>query len=299
MTSKKRKLPTVGIFDPNFSEDPQYGNVSTLADGLKRIHFHLTMQPVNLDRYYRYSIMVPECSIPKISSHEIDSVEQISVPVVKNFHVEMTEPGSLENKVTSSFYVGLFECDKFDLGPLHKLDGSDPGFPIPTKDIVEPSFIINKPAAYSCFENGGRHDVSNLSERGYIFLQNYFNLFVGFRNMEKQKQFSFNVYIDYKVCQTSYREALIWKSDFESMIQNRLRYRADIKAAADQIYVALCSRGLVESEDNADPSKFNEHTNNTKIFKVPARPTEEASLDKKELVWARAMKKFLGKPEEK
>lgn len=293
----KRKLPKVGIFDPNLSQDPQFGNVSTLADGLKRIHFHITAKPSKADDYLRFSIIIPECFIPTISSTHIDNVEKISLPIVKGFHVQMMETTSFDEKVDGNIYIGLFECDKFDLGPFPKLNGDAGTATVPFSNIIEPLFILNKPAAYFHFKaNGESKMVSNLAERGYIFLQNYFNLFVGMKNAiigaDTPKKISFNVYIDYKTCDTTYKEALIWKSDFESLIQNRLKYRAQI--APDNNTVVLCSRGLTYASDNKDPSKFNELVNDLKVFKVPERPKEEAALDEKQLIWSRAVQKYLG-----
>lgn len=293
----KRKLPNVGIFDPNLSQDPQYGNVSTLADGLKRIHFHITAKPTKANDYYRFSVLIPECSIPTISSKHIDRVDKITLPVVKKFDVQMMETAAFDPKVQGNIYIGLFECDKFDLGPYPKLDGEPGTDKIPFSDIIEPVFILNKPAAYFHFKNAQLNtQVSNLADRGYIFLQNYINIFVGMKNAiigsETPKQFSFNLYIDYKTCDTTYKEALIWKSDFESLIQNRLKYRATIFPTTGE--VVLCSRGITYVKDSTDPSKFPDLLNDQKVFKVPERPKEEAALDPKQLIWSNALKKYLG-----
>lgn len=289
----KRKLPNVGIFDPNLSQDPQYGNVSTLPDGLKRIHFHLTAKPDNSDDYLRFTILVPECSIPTISADHIDSVEKISIPIVKNFKVQMMEPASFDEKSQGNVYIGLFECDKFDLGPYPQLDGSPGTQKVPHGDVVEPLFILNKPAGYFHYSTQDQvNEVCNLAERGFIFLQNYFNLFVGIKNADIKKTFSFNCYIDYKICDTTYREALIWKSDFESLIQNRLKYRAQV--SPDRRTVVLCSRGLTYANNNNDPSQFPVLTNNEQIFKVPERPKDEAAMTPKQLVWTKAVQEYLG-----
>lgn len=286
----KRKLPKVGIFDPNLSQDPQFGNVSTLPDGTKRIHFHMTMQPTKADNYLRYTIIIPECNIPTISASEISKVENITLPIIKGFKAELGEPNALENKSQSAIIVGLFECDKFDDGPYPTLNGGTGTRKIPSKDVLEPLFILNKPIAYTHFETDDHQDVSNLAQRGYIMLQNYVNVFVGMQNLNKTQHFTLNLYIDYTSCDTTYREALIWKADFEQLIQSRLKYRADV--SADSQTIILCSRGKTQSAESTDPTTFSPIVNTSEIYKVPERPLEEASLSQKELIWAKTIKDY-------
>lgn len=286
----KRKLPKVGIFDPNLSQDPQYGNVSTLPDGRKRIHFHMTAKPNKADDYLRFTVIIPECNIPTISADEISKVEKITLPIIKNFKAVMGEPGSLENKSVSAMIVGIFECDKFDEGPYPTMTGEPGTKKVPYKDVLEPLFILNKPIAYSYFETDDHQDVSNLAERGYILLQNYVNIFVGMKNMNKNNHFTFNCYIDYVTCETTYKEALIWKADFEQLIQNRLKYRAAI--SPDNATVVLCSRGKTLAADSSDPAGFQDIVNTSEIYKVPERSIEEASLSQKELIWAKTIKEI-------
>lgn len=292
----KRKLPKVGIFDPNLSQDPQYGNVSTLPDGLKRVHFHITARPEKVDDFLRFQIILPECNIPRISSTTISSVEQISVPVIKNFQVQWVEPNNLENKTQAAMYIGLFEEDQLDIGPFVDVSGNQGTIKMDPSKTIEPIFIVNKPIAYSCLESDDHIDVSNLAARGYICLQNYVNLWLGYKNLKSTNFFSFNVYIDYEVCHTTYKEALIWRADFEKYITGSLKYRVTI--SPNQNNVLVVSRGTVDGKEGQDPSDkstFPSVVNSSKVFKVPERPTEEASLSTKELVWSKAMKTYLGK----
>lgn len=291
----KRKLPKVGIFDPNLSQDPQYGNVSTLQDGYKRVHFHMTARPGKLDDFLRFQIVLPECNVPRISSDTISNVEQITVPVIKKFHVEWVEPNNLENKTQAAMYIGLFEDDQLSIGPFTQLDGSPGVTKIDPTKTIEPIFILNKPIAYSSLESDDHIETSNMAQRGYVCLQNYVNLWLGYKNLKATNFFSCNVYIDYTTCETTYKEALIWRSDFEKYITGKLKYRVQI--SPDQNNVLVVSRGEVQAKEGTDPSNsttFPSVVNTSKLFKVPERPTEEASLSTKELVWAKAVKTYLG-----
>lgn len=288
----KRKLPKVGIFDPNLSQDPQYGNVSTLRDGLKRIHFHTDMEPDSSDGWYRHQIIIPECGVPKISDQEIDEVTKISVPIIKRFEVQFVEGGKLEKSSNAFASIGLFESDVLSIGPFQEFDGSDGELKLDAEKDQEAILIMNKPIAYECIENEDKSVVSNLAERGYIILQNYVNLFVGLRNVKLNEKLAFNVYIDYEVCDTTYQEALIWQADFEKFIDHRLKYRVHIDDVTKN--VTIISRGEIETKFETDPSDFPKVVLNTsKIFKVKTRAVERAAVPTKELVWAEAMKKYL------
>lgn len=290
MTTKKRKLPTVGIFDPNLSQDPQFGNVSTLKDGLKRIHFHTSMEPDSQDGYYRHQIIIPECTIPTISGKEIDEVTRIKVPIIKRFEIQFAEGGKLEKQTNADLLIGLFEADKLSLGPFPDLDGQPGTEKLQPDEDTEAIFIMNKPAAYYQFENEDVNFVSNFSSRGYVFLQNYLNLFVGMQNLKLNERISFNAYIDYEICDTTYQDALVWQADFEKFIDHRLKYRCHIDATKN---ITIISRGGLESKYEDDPSDFPPFVRNTsKLFKVATRSVEEAAIPTKEVVWAQAMKKY-------
>lgn len=281
----------VGIFDPNLSEDPQYGNVSTLKDGLKRIHFHTSMKPQAGNGYYRHQIIIPECTIPTISSRNIDEVTQLKVPIIKNFAVQFGEGGKIEKQTNAKLIVGLFESDSLSLGPFLDLEGKAGTHKLEAADDSESIFIMNRPASYVIFENEDVNVVNNFAQRGFVLLQNYCNLFVGLQNMKLNDRLEFNVYIDYEVCETTYQDALVWQADFEKLIDIRLKYRLDIDAAKN---VTIISRGELESKFNADPSTFPPVVHNTtKIFKVATRSLEEAAIPTKEVVWAQAMKKYV------
>lgn len=287
----KRKLPKVGIFDPNLSQDPQYGNVSTLQDGLKRIHFHTDMEPDSSDGWYRHQIILPECGVPTISDSRIDEVTKITVPIIKRFEVQFVEGGKLEKSSNAFASIGLFEADTLNIGPFQELDGSDGTLKLDTEKDQEAILIMNKPIAYECIENEDKTIVSNLAQRGYIMLQNYVNLFVGVRNVKLNEKLAFNVYIDYEVCDTTYQEALIWQADFEKFIDHRLKYRVHIDEITKN--VTIISRGEMETKFETDPSDFPKVVRNTsKLFKVATRSVERAAVPNKELIWAETMKKY-------
>lgn len=287
----KRKLPNVGIFDPNFSQDPQYGNVSTLKDGYKRIHFHTTTEPDGQDGYYRHQIIIPECTIPTISGKHIDNVTNIKVPIIKGFSVQFLEGGKLEKQSNAIMAVGLFESDQLSLGPFQDPDGKPGTEKLDPELHKEAIFILNKPIAYSMFENDDITNVSNMSARGYVILQNYVNMFIGVKNVKLTETLGVNVYIDYVVCETTYPEALVWKADFEKLIDHKLKYRCAID---DLKNVRIISRGELDSRFGDDPSKFPEVKNNTKLFKVATRTLADAAVPTKEVAWAKAMKKYYG-----
>lgn len=287
----KRKLPKVGIFDPNLSQDPQFGNVSTLKDGLKRVHFHSSMEPDSNDGWYRHQIIFPECGIPTISGSKIDEVTKITVPIIKRFSVQFVEAGKLEKNSNGFISLGLFEADTLSLGPFQEIDGSEGQLKLDEDKNQEAIMIMNKPIAYEIHENEDTTFVSNLAERGYIILQNYVNLFIGLRNVKLNESLSYNVYIDYEVCNTTYQEALIWQSDFEKFIDHKLKYRVHVDEVTKN--VTILSRGEMESKFETNPEDFPKVVRNTsKLFKVATRSVERAAVPTKELIWAETMKKY-------
>lgn len=289
MNPVKRKLPKVGIFDPNLSQDPQYGNVSTLPDNYKRVHFHTEFVPKYEDTYFRHQIVLPECKIPKISASEIDRVTKITVPIIRNFSVQIIEGGRLEKDSNAAAFIGLFDTDFLSLGPFQDIDGSDGTEKLDPKYNQEAIFILNKPISYLALENDDATTVSNLAARGYTMLQNYANLFVALKNVKTSQQLSFSAYIDYEICETTYEQALIWKADFEKFIDHKLKYRVHI-AGKD---VTIISRGDLQSLNSKDPSSFPPVVKNTStLFKVATREVEMAALNTKEAVWAQTMKKY-------
>lgn len=287
----KRKLPKVGIFDPNLSQDPQYGNVSTLPDNHKRVHFHTTFIPKAQDTYYRHQIIIPECEIPKIHSKEIDKVSKINLPVIKNVSVQMIEFGQpAKDDKDSVAWIGLFESDTLSKGPFQEMDGSTGTQILNGSTNQEAIFILNKPISYVGFRNEDSISVSNLAARGYIVLQNYVNLFVALQNVTLNEELSFNCYIDYEVCETTYQEALIWKADFEKFIDHKLKYRVHFDADKN---ITILSRGELQTLNTADPSTLPPVVKNTSnLFKVATRDVEMAALTTREAVWAETMKKY-------
>lgn len=272
---RKRKLPNPGIFDPNYSNDPQFGNVATLKDGLKRIHFHHVSKPGAKQAYKRFQIIIPECEVPTIDSTRIDKVTKIKVPVIKDFIVDNVEPNNLNAPYVTALYIGLFEADQLEATfPTWK--ASDPETEEDTINpslFIEPLFILNKPIAYKAFESD-LGQVSNIPERGYVCMQNYVNIFVGFKGLTLQNRYSFNCYIDYEVCEMKYEDALVWKADFEAMISEKLKYR--IKS--NDLGVTIISRGDLQLDEATDPSKFPTPAGTFKRFRVPDRDLASAGL---------------------
>lgn len=300
MTSKKRKLPTVGIFDPNYSQDPQYGNVSTLENGLKRIHLHYQGESISGDTtvYVRFILRFPECQIPRIDYRNIDSVENIQVPVIKNFEFNVSSPNTAQHADTAaSFWGGLFEKSTFS-GKFPTFD--NPGVNTPTKDAVnfdnvEAFFILNEPIAYHGLIRGRDTFVSNMSERGYILLQNFVVLMVAFKNFDASDYYAFNAYVDYDICDMKYKDALVWKADFEQFISGKLKYR--INVVEDKI--CCISRGTTQWQGALDPTTFPEvKTMNSEYYRVAVRDVETAGLSNKEFAWSKAVKKYIGKESE-
>lgn len=293
MTSNKRKLPEVGIFDPNFSQDPQYGNVSTLRTGLKRIHLHYEGNPTGENLYVRNLIVIPECNIPKIDSRNIDSVGEITVPIIKNFEAVIVENSTLEKDNTEALIlVGAFESDNLSRGPFPCLSREGEPEKIEINNM-QSIFIMNKPIAYTAFEMDKVVPVSNMSERGYVILQNYVNIFYAWKQLKKTNPVSIDVYLDYTTCTIPYKDALVWKADFEKMIQGKLKYRVDVDSIKESSI--LLSRGELQRDEEDDPEDFKPVVNSTKLYKVAERELEKAALSNEEFAWTEAMKKYMNK----
>lgn len=283
--TKKRKLPRPGIYDPNYSSDPQYGNVSTLPDGQKRVHTYFRDKPQK-DDYYRVSIFIPDCSIPNISTTKIEEVTEIEVPIIKNFGVELIEGNNIENKINAHLAVGLFEKDVLSLGPFPSF-GSLPPATL-DKHEHEAVFIMNEPIAYAVFEHDEKHCFSNIPERGYTCLQNYLNLFISVHDVKPTEHVSLHVFVDYVWCKMKYQDALIWKADFEKNIQKELKYR--LISSTDKTLIV--SRGEIRVDESTDPSKFPEIVKTDKIYKVAERSLAGA-ISSKEVLWGETIKKYM------
>lgn len=272
---RKRKLPSVGIYDPNFSEDPQYGNVSTLKDGWKRVHIHVDGPQRNDTDFIRLQIIIPECTIPTIRHDKIDSIDEIEVVILKNFECDAMM-STVANK--EDMIIGICDVDNFNLTPCPNLDERLDPVKIPLTHL-EALFITNRPVAYK-YHGPYKNwiSVSNMAERGYVLMQNYFNVFT-FHNRSANEDLSFNLYVDYQICKMKYRDALAWRADFEKLVNPLLRYRVgelDNK-------IIICSRGEFEGESVDDPSTFNPIVKSSKCFKVAERQpvntlTEHAAL---------------------
>lgn len=293
MSSKKAKrtLPSTGILSPNYSSDPQYGNVSTLPDGQKRIHIYFRNIPKEKDFYYRLNILIPECEVPIIDPNNIDHIDEMNVPVIRNFRVELTEKSDIEklNKA-AHIGVGLFEKDALSLGPFNALAEFGAGQHLDLKNH-EAVFILNEPICYYFFEGSdGRHGSNNIpnDSRGWICLQNHINLFVSVHDVDKNKYVSFNAYIDYTWCKMKYRDALIWKADFERNVPYQMKYRLYHQEPETLIQ----SRGELTFGESNDPSKFPPFVNNQKHFKIPERSLAGA-LSPKEVLWGKALEKYM------
>lgn len=259
---RKRKLPTVGIYDPNYSNDPQYGNVSTLKTGLKRIHVHYSGKPHNATNYTRFQCIIPECIVPTIDHSQINPIKDIDVPVIKNFEF------TLECTTHSGFIVaGLCDVDKFTREDMPNLDRLSQEKASIDVAHLEALFIANRPIVYHCITPYASSVVSNMNERGYIVLQNYINFFAFWEGLDTTLDLCFNAYIDYTICRMKYTDALTWRSDFESMINPLLRYRVGKHNNA----TVLCSRGELEGESVDDPMTFADILNSDRVYKVHTR----------------------------
>ena len=292
MSSKKakRKLPSTGILSPNYSSDPQYGNVSTLPDGQKRIHIYFRTIPKEKDYYFRLLVLIPECEVPRIDPNNIDHVDEMNVPVIRNFTVTLTENSDIEKGSKGLIGVGLFEKDALSLGPFNALAEHGPGQNLDLHNH-EGVFIMNEPICYYFFEGAsGQHVSNNIPNdtRGWICLQNHVNLFVSVHSVAKDKYISFNAYIDYTWCKMKFKDALIWKADFERNVPYQLKYRL----VHQEPETLIQSRGELTYSESQDPSKFPPVVNDQKHYKIPERSLAGA-LSPKEVLWGKALEKYM------
>lgn len=261
--TRKRKLPAVGIYDPNYSEDPQFGNVSTLKDGWKRMHLHMDGPPQKATNYIRFQCIVPECTIPTLSRDEIKTISEIEVVVIKNFVLDMQTNTSDKDNII----IGICDVDNFSKDSLPPFDPEETTTAIPINRL-EALFIANRAV---CYEYHGPYKtwshVSNFSERGYVMLQNYFNIFLMHTGASTSNDISFNCYIDYEICKMKYKDAIAWRADFEKLINPNLRYRAGRHNGS----VVMFSRGDLNAESVDDPTTFDPIVNNSKVYKVSER----------------------------
>lgn len=295
MAAKKRKNPSVGIFDPNYSQDPQFGNVSTLKPGHKRVHL-LYEGEIPTDFWMRFLIRFPECDVPRIDSRNIDKVDEIVIPIVKEFTFVLSQ-SSKANDAGSKGIIqgGLFENSKLSRNfPKFKNAGaeSDAEINLNRGEII---FALNNPIAYSVINRGKLSQVSNMSERGYVLLQNYVFLHVHSDFMGSASDIEcFNAYIDYELCTMKYKDALVWKADFEKYISPSLKYRV----FNSSLYSAAISRGDCEIRAVADPGDFPDPVNSSSLYRVATRDVEKAGLSDEEFAWTQAVRKYIGGDED-
>lgn len=268
---KRRKLPNVGIFDPNQSGDPQYGKVSSLRSDLKRVHVHYENANQKFDNYQRLRIQFPECTKPTMTLDELKIIKKVRVPVIQNveFDLNSFHPQNLKSAGDSVLCVGLFEASQLsrDLPPRYPATSHE-NKKLDAEDNIEGIFILNKPIIYWITAKdhtysgdvGSAVPVSNIPEGGYVCLQNYLNLYIAYKNMDKNLFLSLNVYVDYKTCDVDYESAKVWKADFEEMICSDLKY----KGICDGKNVLITSRGSFWIAESTDPEKFPEETQEQK-----------------------------------
>lgn len=227
MSKRKRGKLNPGVFDPNYSQDPQYGNVSTLEGGDKRIHFHFKgIKKSDQDnKWRRFEITIPDCDIPKQDLRTLDSVR---LPVIK----EITfQPMDYLSEKDSRVLTGVFEQKylKYKNFEPWQLVGDYETTPVnldTTKDTQE-IFLLNKPIAI-CSQYANKYSIqNNIRDRHWLLLQNTLNIFLEYSNPAKSKDFTFSisVYIDYGFETVCVRDALVWRADFEQYTSNFLKYR--------------------------------------------------------------------------
>lgn len=297
MAAKKRKNPSVGIFDPNYSQDPQYGNVSTLKPGLKRIHL-LFEGDIPSGFWIRWMIRFPECDVPRIDSRNIDRVDEIVVPVIKEFDFVLSQTSKACDATNKGVILGgLFETSKLSRTfPTFENAGA-----AGEKDVRlnrgETIFALNNPIAYNLVTRGRETKVSNMSERGYVLLQNYVFIFVHCEYMGSANDIEgFNAYIDYELCTMKYKDALVWKADFEKFISPNLKYRVSNSATTS----TAISRGDCQYSGSGDPADFPDPVSSTSstLYRVAERDVEKAGLSDEEFAWTQAVKKYIGQGKE-
>lgn len=295
MAAKKRKNPSVGIFDPNYSQDPQYGNVSTLKPGLKRIHLLFEGDLVS-GFWLRWMIRFPECDVPRIDTRNIDKVDEITVPVIKEFTFTLPQSSRANDPTNKGVIIGgIFENSK-----LSRTFPQFDNYGLANEKEVrlyrgETIFALNNPIAFSVFNRGKATHSSNMSERGYVLLQNYVFVHVHAEGMGTGSDTeSFNAYIDYELCTMKYKDALVWKADFEKFISSNLKYRVFNDASS----TTAISRGECEYRGMGDPAGFPDPVTSSTLYRVAVRDVEKAGLSDEEFAWTRAVKKYIGGEDE-
>ena len=258
--SKKRKT---GVYSPNLTNDPIFGDTSTLPEGLKRIHFHTDFVNTAYNQWIRFQLQFPECEVPKMSPQSMEFVDTFDVPKIMNvtFQIGMVHPKTKNTAADCDFLIGCFERDQLsrDVDKLRSLKTENVKLDKQTQ--IESIFIVNEPIVYERYSTDHSFSpwqftlrVSNIPAKGFILLQNYLNLVVAFENIDRDLSMSFNVYVDYHICKTDYESAKIWASDYESLIGDAFKYRGVVDSKSS----FLTSRGNVSVDTNADPEKFDE-----------------------------------------
>lgn len=295
MAAKKRKTPSVGIFDPNYSQDPQFGNVSTLKPGLKRVHL-MFEGDLPTGMWLRWMIRFPECDVPRIDSRNIDKVDEIVIPIIKDFTFVLSQSSKANDPGNKGMIIGgIFENSK-----LSRTFPQFNNYDLPNeKDtrlfLGETIFALNSPIAYSVVNRGKLTQVSNMSERGYVLLQNYVFVHVHAESMGSASDTEcFSAYIDYELCTMKYKDALVWKADFEKFISPNLKYRVFNDASS----TTAISRGDCEYRGVGDPAGFPDPVNSSLLYRVATRDVEKAGLSDEEFAWTQAVKKYIGGEED-
>lgn len=295
MAAKKRKNPSVGIFDPNYSQDPQFGNVSTLKPGLKRVHL-MFEGDLPTGFWLRWMITFPECDVPRIDSRNIDKVDEIIVPIIKEFTFVLSQSSKANDPGNKGVIIGgIFENSK-----LSRTFPQFNNYDLPNEKDIRPYrgetiFALNSPIAYSVVNRGKLTHVSNMSERGYVLLQNYCFVHVHAESMGSASDTEcFSAYIDYELCTMKYKDALVWKADFEKFISPNLKYRV----FNDSSSTTAISRGDCEYRGVGDPAGFPDPVNSSLLYRVATRDVEKAGLSDEEFAWTQAVKKYIGGEED-
>lgn len=295
MAAKKRKNPSVGIFDPNYSQDPQFGNVSTLKPGLKRVHL-MFEGDLPTGMWLRWMIRFPECDVPRIDSRNIDKVDEIVIPIIKDFTFVLSQSSKANDPGNKGAIMGgIFENSK-----LSRTFPQFNNYDLPNEKDVrlflgETIFALNSPIAYSIVNRGKLTQVSNMSERGYVLLQNYVFVHVHAESMGSASDTEcFSAYVDYELCTMKYKDALVWKADFEKFISPNLKYRVFNDASS----TTAISRGDCEYRGVGDPAGFPDPVNSSLLYRVATRDVEKAGLSDEEFAWTQAVKKYIGGEED-
>lgn len=107
----KRKFFIFGIFDFNYFNNFQFGNVVILKDGVKRIYFYYIFKFGKVIKYRCFQIIIFECQVFIIDILKIDKVIKIWVFVIKDFVVDNVEFNNFILFYVLVLYIGFFEVD--------------------------------------------------------------------------------------------------------------------------------------------------------------------------------------------